>query len=66
MYTVLQKHHEAIILCFLLKLCYYECGWGKLYDLRHVKNCKILKSNYHRIFNLGSVVFFSVALSRYM
>ena len=28
-YAVLQKHYEAIILCFLLKLCLYECGWGK-------------------------------------
>ena len=29
-YAVLQKHYYSIILCFLLKLCYYECGWGKL------------------------------------
>ena len=29
-YAVLQKHYSAIILCFLLKLCQYECGWGKL------------------------------------
>ena len=29
-YEVLQKHYKAIILCFLLKLCLYECGWGKL------------------------------------
>ena len=28
-YAVLKKHYSAIILCFLLKLCLYECGWGK-------------------------------------
>ena len=28
--AVLLKHHEANILCLLLKLCKYECGWGKL------------------------------------
>ena len=28
--------------------------------------CLILKSNYHSISNLGSVLFLSVALSRYM
>ena len=28
-YAVLQKHYPAIILFFLLKLCQYECGWGK-------------------------------------
>ena len=25
-YAVLHKHYKAIILCFLLKLCFYECG----------------------------------------
>ena len=30
MYAVLEKHYQANILCFLLKLCQYECGWGKL------------------------------------
>ena len=29
-YTVLLKHYYANILCFLLKLCKYEYGWGKL------------------------------------
>ena len=29
-YAVLSKHYKATILCFLLKLCKYECGWGKL------------------------------------
>ena len=29
-YAVLLKHYKANILCFLLKLCKYECGWGKL------------------------------------
>ena len=28
--TVLLKHNKANILCFLLNLCQYECGWGKL------------------------------------
>ena len=28
-YAVLLKHY-ANVLCFLLKLCKYECGWGKL------------------------------------
>ena len=36
-YEVLFKHYRANILCFLLKLCKYECGWGKLLDVRHVK-----------------------------
>ena len=29
-YAVLLKHYYANFLCFLLKLCKYECGWGKL------------------------------------
>ena len=29
-YAVLLKHYKAYILCFLLKLCKYECEWGKL------------------------------------
>ena len=29
-YTVLLKHYKANIICFLLKLCKYECGCGKL------------------------------------
>ena len=29
-YAVLFKHYYAYVLCFLLKLCKYECGWGKL------------------------------------
>ena len=29
-YAVLLKHFYANILCFLLKLCKYECGCGKL------------------------------------
>ena len=29
-YAVLFKHYHANILCFLLKLFKYECGWGKL------------------------------------
>ena len=29
-YAVLLKHYKANILCFLLKVCKYECGWGKL------------------------------------
>ena len=29
-YAVLLKHNKANILCFLLKLCKYECRWGKL------------------------------------
>ena len=29
-YAVLLKHHKAYILCFLLKLCQYECGCNKL------------------------------------
>ena len=29
-YAVLLKHYCANVLCFLLKLCKYECGWGKL------------------------------------
>ena len=28
--AVLLKHNKANILCFRLKLCQYECGWGKL------------------------------------
>ena len=28
--TVLLKHNKVNILCFLLKLCQYECGCGKL------------------------------------
>ena len=28
--TVLLKHYKVNILCFLLKLCKYECGWDKL------------------------------------
>ena len=28
--AVLLKHNKANILRFLLKLCQYECGWGKL------------------------------------
>ena len=28
-YAQLLKHDQANILCFLLKLCKYECGWGK-------------------------------------
>ena len=28
--AVLFKQNKANILCFLLKLCQYECGWGKL------------------------------------
>ena len=28
--AVLLKHNKANILCFLFKLCQYECGWGKL------------------------------------
>ena len=27
MYTLLFKHYKANILCFLLKLCKYECAW---------------------------------------
>ena len=30
LYSVLQKHYKAIISCFLLKLCQYEYGLGKL------------------------------------
>ena len=40
MYVVLIKHYLAYILCFLSKLCKYECVWCKLYDFRHVKRCK--------------------------
>ena len=29
-YAVLLKHYLANILCFLLKLCKFEYGWGKL------------------------------------
>ena len=29
-YAVLLQHYLANILGFLLKLCKYECGWGKL------------------------------------
>ena len=29
-YEVLLNHYYANILRFLLKLCKYECGWGKL------------------------------------
>ena len=29
-YVVLLKHYLAIILCFLLKLCKFDFGWGKL------------------------------------
>ena len=29
-YAVLLKHYLANILCFLLKLCKFECGCGKL------------------------------------
>ena len=29
-YALLLKHYKANILRFLLKLCEYECGWGKL------------------------------------
>ena len=36
-YAVLLKHYKANIFCFLLKLGKFECGWGKLYDFRHVK-----------------------------
>ena len=36
-YAVLLKHYYANVLCFLLKLCKYECGWGKFKDVRHVK-----------------------------
>ena len=27
-YAVLLKHYNANVLCFLLKLCRYECGMG--------------------------------------
>ena len=27
-YAQLLKHDQTNILCFLLKLCKYECGWG--------------------------------------
>ena len=37
MYAVLLKHYYANVLCFLLELCKYEYGWGKLEDFRHVK-----------------------------
>ena len=36
-YAVLLMHFKPNILCFLLKLCKYECGWGKLQDVSHVK-----------------------------
>ena len=29
-YAVLLKHYYANVLCFLLELCKYEYGWGKL------------------------------------
>ena len=29
-YAVLLKHYHANVQCFLLKLCNYECEWGKL------------------------------------
>ena len=29
-YAVLLKHFYAYIVCFLLNLCQYECGLGKL------------------------------------
>ena len=29
-YAVLLKHCYTNVLWFLLKLCKYECGWGKL------------------------------------
>ena len=29
-YAVLLKRYNANVLSFLLKLCKYECGWGKL------------------------------------
>ena len=29
-YTVLLKHYKVNSLCFLLKLCKYECGLGIL------------------------------------
>ena len=28
--AVLFNHYQSNILCFLLKLCQYECGWSKL------------------------------------
>ena len=36
-YVVLLKHYWANTLYFLLQLCKYECGRGKLKDVRHVK-----------------------------
>ena len=30
LYAVLLKHYQASILCFLLKLCKFDFGWGKL------------------------------------
>ena len=30
MYVELLKHYKANIVWFLLNLCKYECGWGKL------------------------------------
>ena len=36
-HAVLLKHYKANSVCFLLNLCKYECGLGKLYDFRHVK-----------------------------
>ena len=29
-YVVLLKHYKIYILCFLLKLCKFDFGWGKL------------------------------------
>ena len=28
-YAVPLKHYQTNILCDLLKICKYECGWGK-------------------------------------
>ena len=36
-YVILLKHYKANILSFLLELCKYECWWGKLWVVRHVK-----------------------------
>ena len=36
-YAVLFKHCYAYVLRYLLKLCKYDCGWGKLEDFRHIK-----------------------------
>ena len=37
LYAVLLKHCYANVLLFLLKLCKFDCRWGKLYDFDILK-----------------------------